>query len=306
MKTVLINSAGQKIYFGSDFEPAVDFFLNSSIPSIFIPGFSTEIFDKTEPSKEDIVITFVQSPDSKINIDPSEKRITIQDNWQEIIPTYILSFIYTLQQRLYISNSLFSLHSSAVAGTNKNFVIIGKAGSGKTTTALELVTKYNLKYLSNNKTVISSDNLNIEAGTKSITVRESMQNDLSKFIEPKVDSVYGRKVIKFNSKYLGEFNNGLKTIFIKLQLNPAVGEFRQMEYDESMIFLYPQLLDISDREILLFNWTTPLPLTPLSLAEKNKALNLAQKIHQRSAVYHLSGSLDFVCQTIVSLDNNYE
>jgi len=140
----------------------------------------------------------------------------------------------------------------------------------------------------------------------SITIREGLISGLSSFIEPNTESVYGRKIIRFHRDHLGEFNNGLNTVFIKLQLNPAVSEFKQMEYDESMIFLYPHLLDISDREVLLFNWTIPSPLSSLSLDDKNKALQLAKKIYQQTRVYHLSGSLDFVCNTIVNLDQNHE
>ncbi len=304
MKILSIKSAKQTIYFGTDFLPAVDFLSRTMMPGIFIPCCQVKAVKNYMPSPKKVLISFVQSPNSKIKISENGERVVIFDDWSKSVPTYILSLISSLFQKQYLKHDLFSIHSSAVFGNTTNFIFIGKAGSGKTTTAIELVSRHQYKFLSNNRTVISADGLNIEAGTQSITVRNESIGSLDSFTEPHIENIYGRKVIRFRSKYLGNYRNNKKNIFIKLQLNPAVSEFKKMEFDESMIFLYPNLLDIYDREVLLFNWSVPAPISPLTIKDKKKALDLAHKIYNESVIYHLSGSLDFICEQITNLDSN--
>lgn len=307
MHNILVRSLSKRILLETQSDNAKEYFQSSIVPNIFVQDFKIEIIEDKNINA-DLVIKHIHSEEREIFIDFSKKKYLFLDNWEEKTPTYVLSFLQFAFTSLLLQDSIYTLHASSVQGKNFNFIFTGRAGSGKTSTMLELVSKYNYSFISNNKVsiLIDSDKVNVTGGAKGITIRDNDTFEKYKNIaSPNFQKVYsGRTAFVFNNDRLADLTQQRKLCIFSLKINTGVEEFYKMTDEDSIIHLYPIFIESVDREVLLFNWSEPVPLPYDEYLIKKTALGDLRAILPQIDVYHLSGSMEFILNKVNELDNN--
>lgn len=305
MNQVLIKSLNKTILLSTDSDSVVNYLKSNIIPHIFIQGYSVE--EEVVVRKADIELIHYTSDRSEIYVNFNKNKYVVYDNWEDNIPTYVLSFLQLCFNSLLLNDSIYTLHGSSVQGKKNDFVFTGKAGAGKTSVMLELVKNKGYKFISNNKVSlqICEDNAYIVSGTKGITIRDTDNfENYKNLVLNNFQKVYAnRTAFIFNNS--NSANLGLKnpiTIF-SLKINTGVKEFKQLTYEEAMIYLYPIFIESVDREVVLFNFKQTVPLPYEEYLVKEKALEDLKLALKKIKVYHLSGSMEFILDNVKELDN---
>ena len=305
-----VKSLDQVLIVESELEYVRNLFLESILPKVFIPNYSasSEITYNTLPTF--IILNNTDTKPPLFRIGDKKNTYILSDNLSGKVPTYILSLIQLIFQNMHANKSVVTIHSSAAQGETANFVFVGHAGVGKTSILLELMTRYDFKYISNNKTLLfydkSSNKARIIGGTEAVSIRSTTAFPSYEYLSDKsLITPYGRLAFTINKKYQANLNKNKPVYIILPQINPGVEEFSKINLDESRIRLYPYFLDAIDREVALFGYKTSLSsriilsthLRKLLLDEMNFFLS-------NTPVYHVSGSIEFICERIVNLDYN--
>lgn len=307
MYKILFQSLGKSILLKSNSIKAKKHIHSNIVPNIFVQDLDIKVIE-TITFEPDIEIKHMQSEENEIYIDFDKRKYLILDDWKEKVPTSFFSFIQFLFTSLLLNQSTYTLHASAVQGKSYNFIFTGGAGSGKTSTMLELVTKHNYSFISNNKVSVSVNNkiLKVVGGTKGITIRESDNFDkYRKVANANFQKIYaGRTAFMFKDKLSANLNVSKKICIFSLKINTGVEEFRKLSEEESVIYLYPVFIESVDREVLLFNWSEPVPFPYDEYVIKKKALKDLRDTLPSIEVYHLSGSMDFITKKVNELDRD--
>lgn len=308
MNNILITSLGKKILIQSENDSVRKYFESNIVPQIFIQEYSMS-FLNNENTDFDIKVRHIQSNIQEIYQNFDKDHYLFLDNWQKNVPTYFLSFLQFLFNSLFLNDGVYTLHSATAQGNKYNFIFAGRAGSGKTTTVLELVKNHKFKFISNNKTSLKltkNTQVNITGGTKGITVRDTDSFESYKDIaKSNFQEVYGgRTAFMFNEQKTAKLNIQRKTCLFSLKINPGVKEFKKLTEEEATIYLFPIFLESVDREVLLFNRTQPVPFPYDEYTMKKQALSDLKSILSMIEIYHLSGSLDFITDKVKEVDNS--
>lgn len=310
MKQLLLKSLNERVVIETDNNDVVNFFKKDMLPYIFIPGYSTKIINKK--AKPNFRFIFLESniKNRHIIVDPNGDSCRVYDAWTNEVPTYILSLLQLKLSTLLAKKSILTLHSASVQSENANFVFIGHAGAGKTTVMLDLISKLQYKYIANNKTLVSISNKStkILGGSAAVSLRDvDLFPQFKKMAAKTRITPYGRVAFTFKSQHLATVGDGRRTFFIILQINSGVSEFHEMTLDEARIQLYPFFLDLIDREIALFAYKEPVPSQfEINSELKKKILSQMNIFLTENKLYHLSGSLEFIRNKIIFLNNSVE
>ena len=190
MSSVYIESCGVKFKYDSDID--VYDFLKNHQDTIEFPNL---IISREENDYTDYLLYR----------DDFDKKIKYYDNGIEIFfPKENLnaeSLVYpasVLIEKRRHEQSCVTFHSACISKNNNAVLLLGKTGSGKTTTAINLCRNYNFKLVSNDRTILKLDkNSDLSAidGTKFLFLRkESIKRNLPKllfvFENRKIDSNY--------------------------------------------------------------------------------------------------------------------
>ena len=137
--------------------------------SAYTPGL---VFSDDLTLNPDFIVSHVES--DKKSVELKDKELTIYDSWNGKISFDLYPLVYSIARKLFLIESSYSIHSSCV-DKNGLILIVGHAGSGKTTTALNLVTKHGAKWASGNKTLLRFNDSKIlaVAGTETTTIKQS-------------------------------------------------------------------------------------------------------------------------------------
>lgn len=284
------------------------FLTNSTMPHVFIPSYSTS---QMRLRATDNVVSMEQtlaknSPTGEYSRNGNNLQNTyIKDNFEGQFPTYLLSYLELLFENMHADNLIATIHSSAVQGINANLLFIGEAGAGKTSVMLNLVEQYGCKYLSNNKTLLASNSSpRVLGGTQAITVRNRDQFNKYEAMSTRHEATpYGRISFILNPTYHADMTKNNHVVLVLPRINPGVREFMQLSPDEAKIRLYPYFLNSTDREVTLFKHMQPVDSDLIMNDHRRKILlDGMNNVLSKTSVYHISGSLDFICDKVASLD----
>ncbi len=290
--SVLINS---DVDINSLFESSLRF-------NAFIPNFSTT----TVSGKEKVIskIIYKQSSKKGISYNRNNNTYLIKDDWSAGLPIYIIYLFFKIFNDGYTShkNPLIVFHASAVTKGKKDITIVSYTGGGKTSIMLELISKYNFKMLSNNKTVFRCDKsgCGIIAGTTTISIRDSLFDKL-KIKIVKREPFIQRKIILPDKNYLAEFNKDNKeksNIIIIPQVNEGFRNVVEIDKKEALFYLFPMALELINREVILFNGEKICPNNEISTNKKQAILGVLKNLIKDSSVFQISGSVDYICEKI--------
>lgn len=302
MYNILVVSFKRKIGIKTESALVCKSLFESSLPYMTIADYSVR---KWNGEVCDIEICQKNTNTPKLKTNKKGTRYILWDDWEKECPNYFFTFLGCLFEKLLRQDGKFLIHSSAVQSTNNNFIFIGQAGAGKTSLMLELVLKRGFKFIANNKTIISqlkNGNSRIDGGTKGISIRPHMFDayNWKKITNNSVELKYGRKIFLINKKMIAAKRNIKPVIIVFLALNSGEKIFKRLTNDEAFIKLYPALLNLTDREVVLFNWTLPAPIDYGGHIEKTLAQKAVHQIISQGNTFLMIGSLDYMSKCIAN------
>jgi len=263
--------------------------------SLFLPDFFISLQEEEKLTSFDYCLTCIQSDEKKVFSNFRRDDFLLLDDWISFNKYNFLAFLLSLFQSKLILNSIYILHAAAVQYNDIGLILIGDSGSGKTTSMLELLKiDKGFKIIGNNRVAIESkETCVIRGGATGISLRKNM--DINEYIDihggNHMEIHGGRKLFRPEYKSSGEFNKIRKIIFIALRLNPGVEEYSDnLGLENSHLLLYPELLGVKDREVVLFNGTQAIPLLYNEYEVKQKVIEDTAKIINQSVLSRLARS----------------
>jgi len=273
------------------------FFENSAVPGVFLPEYK---FIKSE-DKFDLIFEIIKS--SKKEIKVIGKSIYIYDTWNNEVPTYFLRLIYSFLNSYLLKKGIYSIHSSCVSDNDKVIILAGFAKDGKTTLALKFINNSDrYKLVANNKTFLKlGKNCIVLSGTRSLSIRDKETEIRKGLSVTKQDSRYGRKFILFDNSHLDSHTECKKVYLFSIRVNNGVEIFQKMSKEESLIYLYPRVMDLVDFDTLMFDFNCPTNIEFPTFKERVKIVKNLNQFIKNNEIYYISGSFDFIYDKIIEL-----
>lgn len=264
--------------------------LNKSFFSAYIPGV---VYHDTCASKPTVCLRHIESNEKSFTINNSD--YVLKDNWEGNVSFDLYHLAYSIARDLFLKNANYTIHSSCVEN-NGLILIVGHSGTGKTTSALNLIEKYNAKWASGNKTLLTftEDNkLRFLAGTETATIKQSDVGNYKKLMGVQLN--YFDRVafnISEDFHYRITAKSYIKSIALIGQLQNAQ-EFKEFTSLSALHALYPYFLDSVNADTVLCEGTQVYCGDFGSTPRKELARSLSLSL-QTIPVYLIRGSQDYV------------
>lgn len=133
---------------------------------------------KQEPGDSPVSIIYLPSSDSEIQYFGHTKTVLATGKPEDYKSGQVLAYLgFWLMELQRQSESMFTVHSSALALGDRGVLLMGHEGAGKTSILLEMARKYDGEIISNDLTIIKhrprDENMILVDGTKEIRLRQS-------------------------------------------------------------------------------------------------------------------------------------
>lgn len=196
MEKIYVESAGTGIIYESDL-PLYDYFKSNGrfleFPGLFI---SKDLIN----NKSDYHLIYRNSKNEKLIYE--EKNMRINYPIEKVNELSLIYPGYILLEQARLHNRSVTCHSACVEKDGKAILLLGKTGSGKTITAINLCLNYGYNMIANDRTILRDDEIGLEAidGTKFIFLRyESIKRNL-----PSLLGLFTDKEIDVNYRSQGK------------------------------------------------------------------------------------------------------
>lgn len=259
-----------------------------------IPGIKDlDNFDK----QASINISHVYTKDEPLRLVQNKYNndITLYSFWKDSLPEDFVHLMYGISRSNWIKNKIFPIHAACIGNDDLGYILlVGPAGSGKTSMVLHNAVKNGFKVFSADKTLLRFDekgDLFAIAGTNTITFR---QYDTKRwpFIKKINESVFGNRVI-FNLSqeyYSSLVSVPIKKIFI-IRFNESANIDINLSDLSALHELYPFILDKQREDILLSGHQDIFDGNVSKNIKKYVSKNLSLAL-KKIPVYKISGSID--------------
>ncbi len=291
--------------------PALDTSANVLLTSAFVPGADVS----RESYGGDISRRiFIEKATSLGITEKGEKDVIVVDDWNDAMPLHLLvHLLYSIVQREHLARDNYSLHSSCVVNGDIGYLFIGHSGSGKTTTALEMVRKFDFRWYSGNKTLVEFSELNENdtiderplainaiAGTRPVTLEADNAAGESLFQNQTALPFVDRKLMLLKEEH--EYTSASVQLgaIILAQVNDGARKFSRLSPSAAAISLFPFFYDY-------FNMDIHMPggkMYNASFVDSDHRNNLKRRLVKICAdlpVIQASGSFDFMTEKVGEL-----
>ncbi|HSX32850.1 MAG TPA: hypothetical protein VLF91_00735 [Candidatus Saccharimonadales bacterium] len=201
------------------------------------------------PSNLDMMLHHVESP--AVHLVAGRSEIEIHDSWKESFPDDLPHLLYSVARSLWLRRGYFPTHAACV-GDDVYTLMPGHSGVGKTTVALEAITRHDQKLLSGNTTLIQcseAGDLRAIAGTRSMTLKTE------DFKRGEYDSLrsmeYGNRTafeLPIDMQAAGPKTIGRVAL---VRLSDGFNAWRQLPPLSALHTLYPYFLDTEYADCLV-------------------------------------------------------
>lgn len=252
----------------------LDFWLKRFCPSIIKIQDSAQL-------KIDLEIIVIKS--EKMNYIIKNNKIFLFGNIKDNI-SYIAKFVTQCFQKLLIEENILIIPASCVAKGNKALLVIGDFWQGKTSTALNISSKYKYSLISDNYVAIKDGY--IIGATSFISVRKEEIEDKDNVIFSINDRYF------YNNKYC--YNNILKIIgFMLPYINKGNNNIHYISKEESYWYLYQKFSRLLCGETILFDGKLPSPIF-LNKSNSKKILKIVNELLVNNRIKYVSAPMDII------------
>lgn len=262
----------------------------------YLPGIAPAAARDFKPN-----LTILHRETKKPSIARHGNQIIINDSWHDTIPPDFYHLLYSIIRLELIKVGKYSVHAACVAG-EKNVLIVGHSGTGKTNITLTLASSASYKIFSGNKTVIEFDSagkLTATAGTSTITLSAEKAN--KKWRKTFHGSPYGQRLAFFLDEkfYATEQKLSIHAIAM-VNLNDGVEICGKLSTISALHTLFPFFLDKVNADTIIFGGNHVFVGNISETQEQQLVARLCKSL-ARIPVYKISGSLNFVTKAITKL-----
>lgn len=260
----------------------------------YLPGVTLEENSYTE---QNFNVFFKESKLKKLMI--TSTSITILDTWNKKVSLDLWHLLYSLFRENLLKNNLYSTHAVCI-GKEKNILLVGHTGTGKTTLMMTFVNDLGWKIFSGNKTIIDINNgiLGV-GGTKTITIRDL---DIDKYpnLSDLTANYSNRTSLTLESKHIQrETSVEISAIFV-IKVEPGADKCVETGFPSNMHTLFPYFLDTVYADTVMCDgndvYSADVSVVTKTVLAKKLKENLAH-----AKVFSLAGSTDYLIGEIQKL-----
>lgn len=252
----------------------LDFWLKRFCPSIIKIQDSSQL-------KFDLEIFVIKS--EKINYSIKNNKIFLFGNIRDNI-SYIAKFVTQSFQKLLIEENILIIPASCVSKRNRALLVIGDFWQGKTSSALNISSKYKYNLISDNYVAIKDGY--IVGATSFISVRMEDIKDKNNSIFSVNDRYF------YNNKYC--YNSNLKIIgFMLPYINKGDNNIHYISKEESYWYLYQKFSRLLCGETILFDGKLPSPIF-LNKSNSKKILKIVDELLINNSIKYVSAPMDII------------
>lgn len=250
----------------------------------YIPG-----IEESNNKKTDITIKIHNRVEKGLTV--KDQSIELYENWQEKLQLDFFHLFYSICRNEFIKKKLFPVHSICLEA-QKNILVVGHSGFGKTSIALELIHSFDVKLFSGNKTLVKfKDNeMSAIAGTKTITKRSNSNSNDN----------FNRKVFKLADENYSRKKSLKIDAIIIAKLNDGVEEIEKLSSMSALHKLFPFFLDQMNAHTIMcdseFIYCDDIKTEQLTYLSKNLKTSL-----EKIPVYETNGSMSFITNILTKL-----
>lgn len=290
--------------------PAFDSAADELLASAFIPG--AEISREQHESEVSRLVRIEYSDLPSIT-ENEENDLIVADDWSDRMPLHMVHLLYSLVQREHLARDNYTLHSSCVVKNDVGYLFIGHSGSGKTTSALEMVRKFDFRWYSGNKTLVEfaegdgiSTNeeerlaLNAVAGTRPVTLEAVNTTGESLFQDRTAVPFVDRKLMLLKDEHEYRAASVKIGALILPRVNDGAMNIKELSPSAAAISLFPYFYDY-------FNMDIHMPSGEMYNAgfmdssHRNSLKERLIDICAKVPVIQVSGSFDFMTDRVREL-----
>ena len=268
----------------------------SALACAFIPGL---ILPEAPPlGGASRMLDIVRSSEPKIEI--HDTTVELADSWEGHPPISLIHLLYSMGQRDNLDHGLFSVHSSCVVRDSRGFLLIGHAGSGKTTTALKAVDTHGFEWYSGNKTLLEfrdAPGLQAVAGTPPVTVESSNYYGDGRLFQDNEVAFGDRSLKLLKDEYRFDSSEVAIKGIIFVRVNSGKFEVKQVSPELAAINLLPFFYDYFNVDIHLGSGRLFNPGFVDNEHREELAKRLAETLPQLS-VHQVSGSFEDISSAV--------
>lgn len=254
----------------------LDFWLKRFCPSII------KIQDSVNLKKDlEIIINKSEKTNYRIRNNKIFLYGTIRDNI-----SYIAKFITQCFQKLLIKENILIIPASCIANKNNALLVIGDFWQGKTSSAINISSKYKYNLISDNYVAIKDGY--IIGATSFISVRKEDIKDKNNSIFNVNDRYF------YNNKYC--YDSNLKIIgFMLPYINNGDDNIHYISKEESCWYLYQKFSRLLCGETILFDGELTSPIF-LNKSNSKKILKIVDDLLINNTIKYVSAPMNIIVE----------
>ena len=216
-----------------------------------LPGLRRLVADSRE---HDLELVHLES--SEPSFEKDRNRFILHDTWNNITARDLHHLLYSLAREQFLNQEIYSVHSSCVRNKKdeKQVLIVGHSGAGKSSTALELILQADWQIASGNKTLVAFDTKNemyVQGGTTTMTVRKNQGQHYAQMLGDEIHCYGNRLAFSLSpERYVAISEQPISAIVV-VQIQDGLQEQFELGNRTALNTLYPLFLDTVNADTIL-------------------------------------------------------
>ena len=242
------------------------------------------IFEEIGSIEPNFTVQFFENQSR--SFEQSERKVVIKDIWKGKISLDLWHMLYSVIRKEMISKGLYPVHA-ACAGKEKQVLLVGHTGAGKTTIMMKLIKDLGWKIFSGNKTVVDlRDGVSGVGATKTISIRESAGNKYS--------------ALQLDDQHFDERLVVPIAAICIVKLDPSADRTVENGYPEYIHSLYPYFVDSVYADTIMSDGKGIYDGT-VELKYRLELIENLKKQLQNIKVFSMAGSLSYLTNELAKL-----
>lgn len=253
------------------------------------------------PKKADLTIHHEERETFSLTRDGS--LVELKEGWNGKISPDLPHLLYVMAHQHWLNQGLFVIHSACIGNEKDGYVLlVGDAGCGKTSTALECARRYGLKIYSGDKTVVEIDgdyNLWGIGGTQVLTSRNPERGRWKEMVGKAVETSSRHSFSLKMEYYPTEKKVPIRGVVL-LYLNDGRDSLEEFSKLSAIHNLYPHFIDSQKEDVLMNDGNYVFDGTVTRDVQQKNVPRLSQAIKKIRTV-KVIGSMNYVSEQVMNI-----